>query len=102
MTPRRHRGWMVLPHATERFVEHVAPVPPEVAHAWLTRHAHTAIPTGHTTARGQALYRLAHPWPGPDAVLVVQRDPDGTRAVVTCGWWDEGNDATLPPSDPAP
>ena len=50
----------------------------------------------------QALYRLAHPWPGPDAVLVVQRDPDGTRAVVTCGWWDEGDDATLPPSDPAP
>ena len=43
---------------------------PEAAR-WLTEHAHEAINTGQRTLRGDRLYRLAHPWDGPDAVLVV-------------------------------
>lgn len=83
-----YRGWMVMPHAAERFCERVAAVLVDEAHAWLTKHAHEAIHTGQVTKRGQPMFRLPNPW-GPDAVLVVKRDPDGTRAVVTCGWWDD-------------
>lgn len=90
LTQQRRRGWMVMPHAVERFCERVAPqVPLDAAARWLTEHAHEAIDTGQRTFRGDRLYRLAHPWDGPDAVLVVKVDPDHTRAVVTCGWWDE-------------
>lgn len=87
--PRRHRGWMVMPHAVERFRSRVANVRHDEATAWLTEHAHEAINTGQRTLRGDRIYRLAHPWPGPDAAFVVKVDPDHTRVVVTCGWWDE-------------
>lgn len=100
--PRPHRGWVVMAHAVERFCERVAAVPFAEAAAWLAEHAHEAINTGQRTFRGDRLYRLAHPWDGPDAVLVVRTDPDGTRAVVTCGWWDETADETEPVPVPAP
>ena len=78
-------------HAVERFVDRVACGRVswcEVA-AWVRAHAHEATPTGLRTLRDQPIYRLRHPWPGPDAALIVSTDPDGTRAVVTCGWWEE-------------
>lgn len=102
LTQQRRRGWMVMPHAVERFCERVAPqVPLDAAARWLTEHAHEAINTGQRTFRGDRLYRLAHPWPGPDAALVVRTDPDGTRAVVTCGWWDDATEEAVPPPAPA-
>lgn len=91
MNPQAHRGWWVSDHAVERFVDRVACGRVswcEVA-AWVRAHAHEATPTGLRTIRDQPIYRLRHPWPGPDAALIVSTDPDGTRAVVTCGWWEE-------------
>lgn len=101
--PRRHRGWMVMPYAVEQFCARVAPqVPLADAAAWLAEHAHEAINTGQRTPQGDRLYRLAHPWEGPDAVFVVKVDPDGTRAAVTCGWWDDAPVVDDAPAVPPP
>ena len=102
-TPAR-RGWRVMGHAVERFVERVASVHHDEAAAWLADHAHEAVRLGVRSRRGDPLYRLRHPFPGPDAVLVVKIDPGGIRAVVTCGWWDEDyrEDPTLPGGTPSP
>lgn len=94
------RGWRVMPHAVERFVERVAAVHHDEAAAWLADHAHEAVRLGVRSRRGDPLYRLRHPFPGPDAVLVVKIGPGGIRAVVTCGWWDEDDPDDTPDSAP--
>lgn len=86
MNPQARRGWWVSDHAVDQFVRRIvgAHVPAHEVAEWLRDHAPDAIPTGRRTLRDQQLYRLAHPWSGPDLELVVTTDRDGTRAVLTC------------------
>lgn len=88
-------GWWVSEHVVDRFIERVGSFGRtrlEIA-TWLRANAHLSVPiVGEKLKDGKRCYRLEHPWGKPDAVLVVGIDPDGTRAVVTCGWWEEGDD----------
>lgn len=87
-------GWWVSEHVVDRFIERVGSFGRtrlEIA-TWLRDNAHLSVPiVGEKLKDGKRCYRLEHPWGKPDAVLVVGIDPDGTRAVVTCGWWEEGD-----------
>lgn len=100
------RGWYVSDHAVDQFVKRVlgrAALASDLSRAevadWLREHAWQATPTTERTRRGDAVYRLAHPWPGPDAAIVVKRDRDGTLAAVTSAWWEELGE---PEPDPVP
>lgn len=98
-----HRGWRVEGHAVDQFVKRVlgrAAIGADLTQAevatWLREHAHQATHTGEVTRKGNPVYRLAHPWPGPDAALIVKHDPGGVIAAVTCAWWEELDELDAP------
>lgn len=96
-------GWRVESHAVDQFVKRVlgratlgADLTQAEVAAWLREHAHQATHTGEVTRKGNPVYRLAHPWPGPDAALIVKHDPGGVIAAVTCAWWEELDELDAP------
>jgi len=108
--PRAINGWCVSHHAAGRFFDRIIgqALSYELSRSnivnWLRNHAWEAQPTGFKTREGQDVYRLAHPWRGPDAALVVKVDKDGTKAVVTIGGWEDEEIVELwaPPDKPDP
>jgi hypothetical protein len=97
------RGWRVENHAVDQFVKRVlgraalgADLTQTEVATWLREHAHQATHTGEVTRKGNPVYRLAHPWPGPDAALIVKHDPGGVIAAVTCAWWEELDELDAP------
>lgn len=101
--PQARRGWWVSDHAVDQFVKRVlgratlgADLTQAEVAAWLREHAHQATHTGEVTRKGNPVYRLAHPWPGPDAALIVKHDPGGVIAAVTCAWWEELDELDAP------
>lgn len=112
VNPRAINGWYISYHGVGRFFERIIgeALSYELSRSnianWLRNHAWEAEPTGVKTRDGQDVYRLAHPWRGPDAALVVKTDRDGTKSVVTIAGWDDEEMVELwrpaAPPDPPP
>lgn len=89
-TPIVH-GWRVESLVIDRFLACVVDdtVSWQEAATWIRENAHKAESTPQRSPDGRPVYRLAHPWTGPDIALVVATHPSGIRTALTCGWWEE-------------